>query len=72
MEYLIHHCENKTERENDESGDEMEVGGAVQEITNADESDEDMTELAAKWTDDEDDDQEEDDDNEEEDDTDDE
>ena len=72
MEYLIHHCEKKTERENDESGDEMEVEGGVQEITNADESDEDMTELAAKWTDDEDDDPEDDEANEEEDDTDDE
>merc|ERR1711879_301700 len=53
VEYLMAHSERNSENLKDESVGEMEVDEALNEVTNQSDSDEDMSELAAKWTDDE-------------------
>ena len=52
VEYLMAQSERNSENLKDESVGEMEVDEALNEVTNQSDSDEDMSELAAKWTDD--------------------
>merc|ERR1711971_667542 len=53
VEYLIAQSERNSEDMPEESDEDMEVDGPVNEVTNQSDSDEDMSGLASKWTDEE-------------------
>merc|ERR1711915_782782 len=52
VEYLIAQSERNSDETAEETVEEMEVDGPVSEVANQSDSDEDMSALAAKWTDD--------------------
>lgn len=56
IKYLIGLKDMTSKDSNVDGEEDMEVDGEVRDVTNQSDSDEDMTELAAKWTDDDEDD----------------